>query len=80
MFKIGKIDISIFHFVAYSQLLLLSFPKVVSMNTFLNDAIKIFCFKHLKLHFYTYIFFTFYMHLLSARNKGVTKVIKFDSF
>ena len=38
MFKIERICISIFHYVVWSQLLLLYFPKVVRMNTSLNDA------------------------------------------
>ena len=41
MFKTTTIDISIFHYVTCSQLLLLSFPKVVSMNTFNNDQINV---------------------------------------
>ena len=36
MFKIWRIDISIFHCVIYSQLLLLCFSEVVSMNAFLT--------------------------------------------
>ena len=41
MFKIRKIDISVFHCVTCSQLLLLCFPEVVSMNAFLNNQIDI---------------------------------------
>ena len=48
MFKIRGIDISIFHCVICSQLLLLCFPEVVSMNAFLNGQINIFCCKRLK--------------------------------
>lgn len=53
MFKIGTIYISIFYWTICSQLLLFYFPEVVSMNTFLNDVINIFCWKHLKSNFYT---------------------------
>ena len=52
MFKIRGIDISIFHCVICSQLLLLSFPEVVSMNAFLNGQINIFCCKRLKCSFF----------------------------
>ena len=52
MFKITRIDISIFHCVICSQLLLLCFPEVVSMNTFINDQINIFPCKRLKYYFF----------------------------
>ena len=47
IFKIRRIDISILHCVIFSQLLLLCFPEVVSMDAFLNDQINIFCCKRL---------------------------------
>ena len=42
MFKIRRIDITLFHCVIWSQLLLACFPKVVSMSTFFNDHITYF--------------------------------------
>ena len=45
-------DICILYCVICSQLLLLGFPEVVSMNTFLNDAINIFRCNRLKSSFY----------------------------
>ena len=47
IFRIRRIDISILHCVIFSQLLLLCFPEVVSMDAFLNDQINIFCCKRL---------------------------------
>ena len=45
MFKIRRINICIIHCVLCLQLLLLSFPEIVSMSTFLNNQINIFCCK-----------------------------------
>ena len=47
-----RFHISILHSVICFQLLLLCFREQVSLNTFLNDAINIFCCKHLKYNFY----------------------------
>ena len=70
MFKIRRIDTSIFHCIICSQLLLFCFPEIVSMNAFLNDQINIFCCKHLKCYFFfAYIVFTFYVYLLPVTNK-----------
>ena len=52
MFKIGRIDISIFQCVICSQLLPLCFHEVIIMNSFFNDATHIFWCKHLKCNFY----------------------------
>ena len=52
MFKIRRIDTSIFHCIICSQLLLFCFPEIVSMNAFLNDQINIFCCKHLICFFF----------------------------
>ena len=52
MFKIRRIDISFLHCVTCSQLLLLCYPEVVSMNAFFNDQINIFCCKRLKFYFF----------------------------
>ena len=69
-----KIDISIFHCVICSQLLLSCFIEVVSMNAFLGDQINIFCCKRLKCHFFAQIIFTFYVHLLPVTNKCFTHI------
>ena len=69
MFKIKGIDISILHCVICSQLLLLCFPDVVSMNAFFNKQINIFCCKHLKCYFLAYIISTFYVYLLPDEQK-----------
>ena len=69
IFKIGRFYIFIFNCVICLQLLLLRFPGVVRMNTFLNDAINIFCFKQLKSNFYAYIFFTFYLEIVECVRK-----------
>ena len=63
-----------------SQLLLLFFLEVYSMNAFLNDQINIFCCKHLKCYFFAYIIFTFCVYLLLATNKCFIIVIKYDLF
>ena len=68
MLDIGRIDISVFHCVICWQLLLLCFPGVVRMNSFLNDAIITFCYKHLKCNFYAQVIFTFHVYLLSLTN------------
>ena len=47
-----RFHISILHSVICFQLLLLCFREQVSLNTFLNDTINIFCCKHLKYNFY----------------------------
>ena len=69
IFKIERFYIFIFHCVTCLQLLLLRFPGVVRMNTFLNDAINIFCFKQLKFNFYAYIIFTFYLEIVECVRK-----------
>ena len=53
MFKIGRVYIPIFHCAICLQLLLFYFSEAVSMNTFLNNAINIFCCKYIFAHFYT---------------------------
>ena len=80
MFRIRRIDISIFHCVICSQLLLLCFPEVVSMNAFFNDQINIFCCKRLKCYFFAKIIFTFYAYLLPVTSKRFIIVIKYLSF
>ena len=79
MLKMGRIRICIFRCVISSQLLLLWFLEVVSMNTFLNDVVNIFCCKHLKCYFYGLIL-TFCVYLSPATNKLFMKVIKYALF
>ena len=74
MFKIRGIDISIFHCVICSQLLLLCFPEVVSMNAFLNGQINIFCCKRLKCSFFAEAIFTVYICLLPVTSKRLYSV------
>ena len=52
MFKIERIAISTFHWVVWSQLLLLCSTEVASVNNFRNEAIDKFCYKRLKRNFY----------------------------
>ena len=76
MFKLRRSHI--FHCVICSQLLLLCFTELVSMSSFLNDQINIFCCKHLKCYFFEEINFTFDVYLLSVTNKRLIIVIKYD--
>ena len=52
MFKMERIAISTFHWVVWSQLLLLCSTEVGSVNNFRNEAIDKFCYKRLKRNFY----------------------------
>ena len=74
------LSLIVFHCVICSQLLLLCFPEVVTMNAFLNDQINIFCCTHLNCSFYVYIAFTFYIYFLPVTQKRFIKVIKNNSF
>ena len=80
MFKIEKIAISTFHWVVWSQLLLLCSTEATSANNFRNEAIDKFCYKRLRRNFYVYIVLTFYVYLLSVTNRRSIEVIKYDSF
>ena len=71
-----QVDICIFHCVICSQLLLLCFPKVISINTFLNDQINIFYCKHLRYQFCAWIMSAFNINLLPLSNKHFIIIIK----
>lgn len=77
MFKIAIIYISIFQRVAYSQLLLLFFPTLVSMNA--CNAANLFCWKRLKSNFHAKVIFIFYVYLF-VTSKCFTEVIKYVFF
>ena len=72
-----RIDISVLQCVMCSQLLLLCFPEVVSINAFLNGQINIFYCKRIKCYFFTLIiFFTVNVYLLPVTKKRLIIVLK----
>ena len=71
-----QVDICIFHCVICLQLLLLCFPKVISMSTFLNDQINIFYCKQFRCQFCAWIMSACCIYLLRLSNKRVIIIIK----
>ena len=72
-------ELHLFFSLCY-MLVVICFLEVVSMNTFLSDAINIFCCKCLKSSLCAWMLFIFYAHLLPLTNKHFVIVITYDLF